>query len=202
MGNCVFKGFHHGDFEDTMVRIVTSNGGIMELQSPIIVECITNEFLHHGIFKNNSNIFSKPLPKNEELQGGEIYYLLPLNHYSSNKNMTKQFEETFETLTPYRVSMCDKNNKNNNTWSEHEVFPRYNSSGVWKAKLVISPEKLSEILSQESRTEALIESLRTVAKCGHGVPSSVANSEQWSVSSSFKGSMLLENFNLDSSSSN
>lgn len=69
------------------------------------------------------------------------------------------------------------------------MIPRYNSSGVWKVKLVISPEKLSEILSQESRTEALIESVRTVAKCGNGVPSSVANSDQWSVASSWKGSM-------------
>jgi len=201
MGNCVFKGFHHGDFEETMVRIVTSNGGIMELYSPITVECITNEFPHHGIFKNNRNTLSKPLSKNEELQAGEIYYLLPL------KNIVKQFGETFETLTPYRMSTCDKNsnnNNNNNIWSEHEVFPRYNSSGVWKVKLVISPEKLSEILSQESRTEALIESVRTVAKCGNGVPSSssVANSDQWSVSSSFKGSTLIDKFNLESSSSN
>ncbi|CAJ2663152.1 unnamed protein product [Trifolium pratense] len=200
MGNCVFKGFHHGDFEDTMVRILTSNGGIMEFYSSITVECITNEFPHHGIFKNNCNTLSKPLSKNEELQGGEVYYLLPL------KNMTnKQFSETFETLTPYRMSTCEKNssrsNNNNNMWSEHEVFPRYNSSGVWKVKLVISPEKLSEILSQESRTEALIESVRTVAKCGNGVPSSVANSDQWSLSSSFKGSTLLDNFNLESSSS-
>ncbi|MCI85029.1 hypothetical protein A2U01_0106307, partial [Trifolium medium] len=37
----------------------------------------------------------------------------------------KQFGETFETLTPYRMSTCDKNisNNNNNMWSEHEVFP-------------------------------------------------------------------------------
>lgn len=85
--------------------------------------------------------------------------------------------------------------------SEADVFPRYNSgrSGVWKVKLVISPEQLSEILSQESRTEALIESVRTVAKCGNGngVPSSVANSDQWSVcSSSWKGSMS-EKMGLD-----
>ncbi|CAI8607749.1 unnamed protein product [Vicia faba] len=201
MGNCVFKGFHHGHFEHSMVRIVTSNGGIMELYSPVTVECITKEFPHHGIFKNNCNILSKPLMKNEELQGGEVYYLLPLKNMSN-----KQFGESFETLTPYRMSTCDRsssNNNGNNMWSEHEVFPRYNSSGVWKVKLVISPEKLSKILSQESRTEALIESVRTVAKCGNGAaPSSVANSDQWSVSSSFKGSSLLEKFNLESSSSN
>ena len=99
--------------------------------------------------------------------------------------------------TPYRMSTYDKNNNyGNKTWSEPEVVPRYNSTGVWKVKLVISPEQLSEILSQESRTEALIESVRTVAKCGNGVPS-VANSDQWSLSSSWKGS-LSEKMALDS----
>jgi hypothetical protein len=71
--------------------------------------------------------------------------------------------------------------------TEAEVFPRYNSTGVWKVKLVISPEQLAEILAQEARTEELIESVRTVAKCGNGVSSSVANSDQSSLSSSWKG---------------
>lgn len=207
-----------------MVRVVTSNGGIMELYSPITVECITNEFPGHAIFpssssthhhRNNNNIFSSysqlPLPKNEQLQAGELYYLLPLinpssssssssyglsSTLSSNGVTTQLADQTAATtLTPYRMSTCDKNNNSNsmNMWSDseqHEVFPRYNNGGVWKVKLVISPEKLSEILSQESRTEALIESVRTVAKCGNGVAPSVANSDQWSVSNSWKGSML------------
>ncbi|TKY64151.1 hypothetical protein E2542_SST14041 [Spatholobus suberectus] len=195
MGNCVFKGFlHEGVSEDTMVKVVTSNGGIMELFSPITVECITNEFPGHGIFRSRRDMFSEPLPKTEELHGGEVYYLLPLNPSSSSKSLRRQLSDPAATLTPYRMSTCEKNNNNNNNnnnnaWSEPEVVPRYNSSGVWKVKLVISPEKLSEILSQESRTEALIESVRTVAKCGNGVPSSVANSDQWSVASSWKGSM-------------
>ncbi|BAT98168.1 uncharacterized protein LOC124839326 [Vigna umbellata] len=188
MGNCVFKGFHHNMSEDMMVKVVTSNGGIMELFSPITVECITNEFPGHGIFRSRRDIFSEPLPKSEELHGGQVYYLLPLNPSSSRKSMTRQLSDV--ALTPYRMSTCDKsNNNNNNVYTEPEVVPRYNSSGVWKVKLVISPEKLSEILSQESRTEALIESVRTVAKCGNGVPSSVANSDQWSLASSWKGSM-------------
>lgn len=61
--------------------------------------------------------------------------------------------------------------------AEAEVFPRYNSTGVWKVRLVINTDQLSEILSQEARTEALIESVRTVAKCAAGAPSAV-NSDQ------------------------
>lgn len=77
------------------------------------------------------------------------------------------------------------NNHGNWRSNQTEVFPKYSSAGVWKVKLVISPEQLTEILSQESRTEALIESVRTVAKCGSGAPSA-ANSDQWSLGTSWK----------------
>nr|GLL26048.1 hypothetical protein CCACVL1_21956 [Ipomoea trifida] len=64
--------------------------------------------------------------------------------------------------------------KNNNKVEAAEVFPRYNSGGVWKVNLVISSEQLSQILSEEARTEALIESVRTAAKCPASGASSVA----------------------------
>ncbi|KAI4328976.1 hypothetical protein L6164_021286 [Bauhinia variegata] len=195
MGNCGFKGFNHGAADEKMVKVVTSNGGIMELWPPVTVECITNGFAGHGIFRSRRDMFSEPMLHNEELNAGEVYYLLPLNpsKLAYSKSMARE-RELGSNLTPYRMSSYEKNNNNNNNskmWSEPqaEVLPRYNSSGVWKVKLVISPEQLSEILSQESRTEALIESVRTVAKCGNGVPSSVANSDQWSMASSWKGSM-------------
>nr|GMC98867.1 uncharacterized protein LOC109360013 [Ipomoea batatas] len=80
---------------------------------------------------------------------------------------------------------CDyyKNNNNNKKVEAAEVFPRYNSGGVWKVNLVISSEQLSQILSEEARTEALIESVRTAAKCTASGASSVAvaaDSHQWS----------------------
>ncbi|KAJ7963428.1 UvrABC system protein C [Quillaja saponaria] len=210
MGNCVFKGFNHHStvLEDMMVKVVTSSGGIMELYAPITVESITNEFPGHGIFRGGRDIFSEPLLHNEDLLAGELYYLLPLNLNPCSNNMfNKQVADVASTpanMTPYRMSTCGGENNNGNKhggmlkrWSEAaEVVPKYNSSGVWKVKLVISPEQLSEILSQDSRTEALIESVRTVAKCGNGV-SSVANSDQWSVSSSWKGSTTSDKFGLD-----
>ncbi|KAM4105271.1 hypothetical protein ACJW30_06G219700 [Castanea mollissima] len=204
MGNCVFKGF--GGMEE-MVKVITSSGGIMELYAPITVECITNEFPGHAIFRSR-DLFAQPLLHNEELHVGQLYYLLPLNPYKPNNTNTntnaKQSDaainnnnmsssSSINVTTPYRMSSCD-NQGIMKRFADPEVVPRYNSSGVWKVKLVISPEQLSEILSQESRTEALIESVRTVAKCGNGVPSA-ANSDQWSVSSSWKGSS--EKYGLD-----
>ena len=58
-------------------------------------------------------------------------------------------------------------------------------------KLVITPEQLLDILSQEARTKELIESVRIVAKCGvaaRGISSAASAasivSEEWSLSSS------------------
>ncbi|KAK9279495.1 hypothetical protein L1049_013174 [Liquidambar formosana] len=171
MGNCVFKGFRG---VEEMIKVVTSSGGIMELYAPITAECITNEFPGHAIFRSR-DLFSQPLLHNEELLVGELYYLLPLKPINSkstrpgevNGNTTISSSSSSSLDTPYRMSLDNQGILKRS--HDAEVFPRYNSTGVWKVKLVISPEQLSEILAQETRTEALIESVRTVAKCGNGV---------------------------------
>lgn len=182
MGNCMFKGLRD-EKEENSVKVITSNGGIMELYAPITVNCITDEFPGHAIFKSR-HLFSDPLLHNQQLYPGELYYLLPLNPYKTTNNNNNNNVQT----TPYRMSCDNQGMLMRNRSAEPEVFPRYNNSGVWKVKLVISPGQLSEILSQETRTEQLIESVRTVAKCGNGL-SSAASSDQWSVSSSCKGSL-------------
>ncbi|KAK6918208.1 PADRE domain [Dillenia turbinata] len=162
----------------------------MELYAPITAECITNEFPGYGIFQSD-DLFTNPLHHNEELLTGKLYYLLPListPNKDNNNNIPRTCSLSSSFITPYRMS-CDNQGTLRRGHSEtSEVSTRYSSTGVWKVKLVISPEQLSEILSQEARTEALIESVRTVAKCGAGVSSCLANSDQWSVSSSWKAS--------------
>ncbi|XP_042519810.1 uncharacterized protein LOC122093528 [Macadamia integrifolia] len=194
MGNCVFRGVG-GEVEEMMIKVVTSNGGIMELYAPITAECITNEFPGHGIFRSH-DFFSRPLLHSEELVRGQLYYLHPLNTSSSHRRRASfssfSSSSSSSVVTPYRMSFDSQGILK---WSESEVLPRQlqhhsnnNGKGVWKVKLVISPEQLAEILSQEARTEALIESVRTVAKCGKGAVASAANSDQWSISSSWMAS--------------
>ncbi|KAK9145805.1 hypothetical protein Sjap_005708 [Stephania japonica] len=212
MGNCTFRGFGAGALvnELVMIKVMTSNGGIMELFAPITAECVTNEFPGHGIFRS-ADLFSRPLPHNEELDVGELYYLLPLNTcrgaritrhgrirpsgLDSSSSSSSSSSSTYTSSlinAPYRISVDCQGVMGSSRSSSHEVLQRCgssNGSGVWKVKLVISPEQLSEILSKEASTEALIDSMRTVAKCGSGTaPSSTANSEQWSLSSSWKAS--------------
>ncbi|CAL5374251.1 unnamed protein product [Camellia sinensis] len=193
MGNCLFGGMGGGE-ENEVVKVVRSDGGIMEFRGPIVVECITDEFPGHGIFRSH-DLFWKPLAHHEVLLAGESYYLLPLNckglggggeivqvgHVrSSSYNVPPQ-----SLVTPYRMS-CDGRSVLKRSYTE--VFSRpykHNNGGrVWKVKLVISPGQLLEILSQETRTQELIESVRTVAKCRNIGVSSLGFSDQWSLSSS------------------
>lgn len=144
MGNCVFKGFGFGEVDQEeennkkMIKVVTSNGGIMELYAPITAHCITNEFPGHAIYRSH-DMFSPPLYPNEELHGGESYYLLPiLNHpiIKSKRGIIRDEKEeksdgddsrsNLPKSTPYRMSF---DNQRMLKRSEAEVFPTYNSTG-------------------------------------------------------------------------
>ncbi|KAG7635294.1 hypothetical protein ISN44_As03g053990 [Arabidopsis suecica] len=186
MGNCVFKGNGGSrilyDKDDSLIKVVTPNGGVMELHPPIFAEFITNEFPGHVIHDSLSlRHSSPPLLHGEELFPGNIYYLLPL---SSSAAATAQLDSSDQLSTPYRMS-----------FGKTPIMAALSGGGcgVWKVRLVISPEQLAEILAEDVETEALVESVRTVAKCGGygcgGGVHSRANSDQLSVTSSFKGKL-------------
>ncbi|XP_042041491.1 uncharacterized protein LOC121786966 [Salvia splendens] len=147
-----------------MAKVVTPDGGVMELYAPITAECVTNEFPGHAIFGSPGRT-SPPLLHSESLRAGHHYYLLPAHR-------VKGAAAADDRAPPYRMSV----DKLRRLPEEAEAFP---SAGVWKVRLVIDTDRLSEILSQEAQTEALIESVRTAAKCAAaGVPSSAASSER------------------------
>ena len=195
MGNCLFGGLRRGEASE-IIQVMTSNGGIMEFQGPITVGFILEEFPCHAIFKSD-DLFWKPLSNHEELHPGVSYMLLPL--HTSNQTFDVKVGHVRSKSIPnctaiggnaaYRMSFDSRSNQSNVLKrSNTDVFSRYNRrgtrEGVWKVKLVISPVQLVEILSQETRTEELIESVRTVAKCGCSGTGSTGYSDQWSVASS------------------
>ncbi|XP_019092682.1 PREDICTED: uncharacterized protein LOC104748800 [Camelina sativa] len=161
MGNCVFKGSGGSrklyDNDDSLIKVVTPNGGVMELHPPVLAEFITNEFPGHVIHDSLSLRHScQPLLNGEELIPGNIYYLLPL---SSAASTTPQYSSD-QLSTPYRMY------SGKTPVAAAMNGSRGGSRGVWKVKLVISPEQLVEILADDVETEAFVESMRTVAKCG------------------------------------
>ncbi|GMH00374.1 hypothetical protein Nepgr_002213 [Nepenthes gracilis] len=180
MGNCVrfFKGSGSSDQVQQMIKVVTSTGAVMELYAPITAACITNEFPGHRLFRSRDVLLSQPLFDDEQLHVGQLYYLIAFNTATT---VAPSAEAENHIFTPYRMSFHSKRILKR---SDPDVHPRYNCTGVWKVRLVINPEQLSEILSQEARTEELIDSIRTVAKCGTGGAPSSASSDQCSVATS------------------
>lgn len=187
MGNCLLGGLgpendhHHGG---GIAKVVTSNGAVMEFQTPVTVGPITDQFPGHGIFRG---LFWKSLSSQEELEPGESYFLLPTNTLTTvakcgqvmrEKHVRSRSIPDSSRAPPYRLSLdCRSSLKRSYT----EVFGR---SGVWKVKLVITPEELVEILSEESRTQELVESMSAVAKCSGVVTNGSSVSDQCSRSSS------------------
>ncbi|KAJ6770747.1 PLASTID MOVEMENT IMPAIRED PROTEIN-RELATED [Salix purpurea] len=195
MGNCLFGGL---GVAEGVVKVITSNGGILEFNTPITAGSITNEFPSHALFPSQ-DLFWRPLSLQEELRGGQSYYLLPLNNSNIGGQIVREGHVRSKSIpsvaassnidASYRMSI-DYQGALKRSYTE--VFSRYSSlcrsnNGFWKVKLVISREQLGEILSQEARTEELIENVRAVAKCGNGFSSSSSSvefSDSWSLSSS------------------
>ncbi|XP_065876037.1 uncharacterized protein [Euphorbia lathyris] len=187
MGNCLFGGAGEG-----MIRVVKSSGGTMEFTGPITVGCITNEFPGHAIYPSH-DLFWRPLSSDDELQPGNSYYLLPINDEQVVKEghvRSKSIPTSSSLLTPYRMSF-DYHGMLKRSYTEPFSSSRYNNKysnhGFWKVKLVITPEQLLQILSQENLTQEFVENMRVVAKCGNGngiSSSSSSFSDQWSFSSS------------------
>ncbi|KAL3817857.1 hypothetical protein ACJIZ3_003762 [Penstemon smallii] len=187
MGNCLFGGTGDAVDQSTIIKVTTSNGGVMEFNSPITVESITDEFPCHGIFRSQ-DLFWKPLPHSQVLLAGESYHLLDINnnirssssdsdglkaarvgHVRSNSAPPQQ-------QLPYRMSFDNRGLTKKKINDDDDVSPY----GFWKVKLVISPKQLLEILSEEGKTEELLESVRTVGRCGTTNLLGGGFSDQWS----------------------
>ncbi|XP_009757283.1 uncharacterized protein LOC107816391 [Nicotiana tabacum] len=151
MGNCncsmkaVTTDARKLDFN--FARVMTDSGEILNLKGPKLVRQVLNEFPGYNIF--SSNHLSCPLHDQELLVDGKFYYLLPV--------IEKERISEAEQKEPIRVS-----SSNLTKGSAMEVLPAPRE-GVWRVKLVINPQQLEEILSEEGNTNALIEQMRLAA---------------------------------------
>ncbi|KAK7380404.1 hypothetical protein VNO78_32914 [Psophocarpus tetragonolobus] len=189
MGNCLLGGKSDPEI---VIKVTTSNGGLMEFYAPITVSFITSEFPGHGIFPSQ-DLLCKPLSQFDELVAGQSYYLLPLNkqpeqHPSASghgedcaiRHVRSHSVPTTPYPPPYRMSLDYQHHQGmrflnktsieplscRTSTSKRSISTKCKSSRFWKVKLAITPQQLMDILSQEARTKELIESVRIVAKCG------------------------------------
>ncbi|XP_074317649.1 uncharacterized protein LOC141653708 [Silene latifolia] len=181
MGNCLIGSMTNAE----RIQVVSGNGGIMEFNGPLTAGVILEEFPCHAIV-NGDDLLWTPLSNHQELHPGLPYLLLPLHtdKYAFQEKVghvrSKSIPTSRGAVPPFRMSFDRRQNvalKRSNT----DVLSRHKKGGgVWKVKLAISSEQLLEIFSEEVRTQELIESVRTVAKCGSSGASSVSFSDQWS----------------------
>ncbi|KAJ4952307.1 hypothetical protein NE237_029139 [Protea cynaroides] len=157
MGNCSNKGATErmsGDF----VRIMTDSGGIMELEGPLHVRNVLDDFPGYGVFRRNQ--VSSPLFHHEQLLNGQSYYLLPLKKELASEVNTAARLSSVGTESDLGVSSASVGPTGSRP--ALEVLPSP-GNGVWRVKLVIDTKQLGEILSEQVNTEALIEKMRSAA---------------------------------------
>ncbi|CAN4075888.1 unnamed protein product [Withania somnifera] len=131
-------------------RVMTHSGEILNLKGPKLVRQVLNEFPGYNIF--SSNCLSTPLHHQELLLDGQFYYLHPITENETKPIFIVEEEEQQQ----FRVSSSLTKG------SAMEVLPAQ-QEGVWRVKLIINPQQLEEIFSEEGNTEALIEQMRIAA---------------------------------------
>ncbi|CAN8245635.1 unnamed protein product [Cochlearia groenlandica] len=195
MGNCLFGGLGDADDdEDLSIKVTKPDGEILKFHTTVTAGSISDEHSssNYAIFTSidDNDHFLKPLPHNQELVPGKLYYLLPnkeINPTRVGNCHVRSNSESLPKMTPYRMSL-DYNVQSVLKRSYTDVFSRnmYNrtrykekkktttttrrkrsssssKSGMWKVKLVINTDELLHILSEDGSTNELIESVRAVA---------------------------------------
>ncbi|KAE8695034.1 hypothetical protein F3Y22_tig00110745pilonHSYRG00070 [Hibiscus syriacus] len=133
MGNCVVVGLGEAN---KVIRVTTSNGGVMEFSTPIKSGSITSEFPGHAIFPSNANdILGKPLLHHEHLLPAKSYYLLPRNTKDTTSGNRRAHHVRSNSVpaslvVPYRMTQATLKRSHTDVFSRY----RYNHHhpGVWK----------------------------------------------------------------------
>ncbi|XP_020572864.1 uncharacterized protein LOC110019519 isoform X2 [Phalaenopsis equestris] len=122
MGNCAFAG---GDGPSSpTIKVVTPDGGVMELDAPVTAELITAAFPGYAIFPNR-DLSSSPLLHTDNLAAGELYNLLPLTTRAASITLLPS------VTAPYRVSF-DRHAALFSRRLKTEAYSPAMAAGVWK----------------------------------------------------------------------
>ncbi|KAI3447463.1 hypothetical protein Pfo_004128 [Paulownia fortunei] len=116
MGNCLV-------LQEKVVRVMKTDGKILEYKSPIKVHQVLSEFSHHAISDKLPVV--KHLHPNAEMLQGHLYYLLPL------------------PVPPPPI----KKKKKAVHFSDDVLEDAGQATGVVRIKLVISKQELQAMLS-------------------------------------------------------
>ncbi|CAN6483390.1 unnamed protein product [Victoria cruziana] len=159
MGNCSLRSLY-GREHDT-IRIMTDSGGIMQLKGPVSVDSFVKDFPGYGISRQGDVL--DPLRPNDQLLNGCSYYLFPQR--TEPKEDVPPVPVVDQIVPEDTETCCSDTVAGSSPEPTVEVLPP-KWEGIWRVKLVVSPEQLAEIFSQQANTEALIEKMRMAVKAG------------------------------------
>lgn len=120
MGNCLVMG-------ERVIRVMKPDGKILEYRSPIRALDLLSEFSGHAVSETSGSAQTSHLQPEAKLQGGNMYYLvpLPLKQHVKKKKKKVRFSEP-----------------------EKELVEEEKSSKVVRIKLIISKQELQELLKK------------------------------------------------------
>ncbi|XVF55731.1 hypothetical protein PTKIN_Ptkin06aG0060400 [Pterospermum kingtungense] len=118
MGNCLV-------LEEKVIRVMKTDGKILEYQAPIKVQQVLSDFSGHALSDSISGNFQHLQP-DSKLLSGHLYYLIPVPS-PSQKSKKKKVRFSNPEVT-----------------SDKQESP----AGVIRIKLVISKQELQELLQR------------------------------------------------------
>jgi len=90
--------------ETRSIKLISVDGKVMKFKRRVYVKEIIEEYHHHGIFDAGSmkrlgtNVLSRPLDYNSELQPGHLYYVIPLQSAGSGLEELKHNNDSFPEI--------------------------------------------------------------------------------------------------------
>ncbi|KAK4730731.1 hypothetical protein R3W88_023719 [Solanum pinnatisectum] len=147
MGNCIV-------LQEKVVKVMKTDGKILEYKAPIKVHQILSQFSSHVISNSHQVIENQHLQPDDDLLGGQIYYLLPsLPKPKSAKKKVKFGNDQVKKKVKFANDdqLVNDHEKVNFANDQVELLEanhdHHHKKEVIRVKIVISKKELQELLS-------------------------------------------------------
>ncbi|XWS56002.1 hypothetical protein CRYUN_Cryun09bG0049000 [Craigia yunnanensis] len=141
MGNCLV-------LEEKVIRVMKTDGKILECQAPIIVQQVLSDFSGYALSDSFSGF--QHLRADAKLLPGQLYYLIPV------------------------PSPSQKSKKKKVRFSNPEVNDEQGNAGVVRIKLIISKQELQELFQKGVSVQDMVSQIQS-KQSTNGIDTSDAN---------------------------
>ncbi|KAL3358120.1 hypothetical protein AABB24_015324 [Solanum stoloniferum] len=180
MGNCIV-------LQEKVVKVMKTDGKILEYKAPIKVHQILSQFSSHVISNSHQVIENQHLQPNDDLLGGQIYYLLPSLPKQPPPKSAKKKVKFANDQVKKKVKFANDDQLVNDhekvKFAKDQVelleanHDHHQKKEVIRVKIVISKKELQELLSSSEggiiKVDDMIKSTTIVEE------STITNGKGW-----------------------